>query len=61
MLLFRPEQNAERMRIGAERMCMPSPSVDQFVEAVKQIARTNKQWVIFKSAIYLLLDFTIMT
>lgn len=46
ILLFRPAQNAMRMRMGAERMCMPSPSIDQFVNAVKQIALVNKRWVI---------------
>ncbi|KAJ4915310.1 hypothetical protein Rs2_00860 [Raphanus sativus] len=45
LLLFRPDQNAVRMQIGAERMLMPSPSVDQFVDAVKQIASANKRWV----------------
>ncbi|KAL5558731.1 hypothetical protein UlMin_034942 [Ulmus minor] len=45
LLLFRPEQNAMRMKIGAERMCMPSPSVDQFVDAVKQIVLANRRWV----------------
>ncbi|KAL9450181.1 hypothetical protein AB3S75_012001 [Citrus x aurantiifolia] len=45
ILLFRPDLNASRMKIGAERMCMPSPSVDQFVDAVKQIALANKRWV----------------
>ncbi|KAB1220440.1 Branched-chain-amino-acid aminotransferase 2, chloroplastic [Morella rubra] len=45
LLLFRPDQNAIRMQIGAERLCMPSPSVDQFVEAVKQTALANKRWV----------------
>ncbi|KAH9755920.1 Branched-chain-amino-acid aminotransferase 2 [Citrus sinensis] len=44
ILLFRPDLNASRMKIGAERMCMPSPSVDQFVDAVKQIALANKRW-----------------
>ncbi|KAJ1399616.1 Branched-chain amino acid aminotransferase II [Sesbania bispinosa] len=34
ILLFRPEDNAVRMQIGADRMCMPSPTVEQFVEAV---------------------------
>ncbi|KAL0735336.1 hypothetical protein Bca4012_011546 [Brassica carinata] len=28
ILLFRPEENAKRMRSGAERMCMPAPSID---------------------------------
>uniref|UniRef100_A0A7N0ZQ41 Branched-chain-amino-acid aminotransferase n=1 Tax=Kalanchoe fedtschenkoi TaxID=63787 RepID=A0A7N0ZQ41_KALFE len=45
VLLFRPELNANRMRMGAERMCMPSPSVDQFVDALKRIAQSNKRWV----------------
>ncbi|XP_043711883.1 branched-chain amino acid aminotransferase 2, chloroplastic-like isoform X2 [Telopea speciosissima] len=45
VLLFRPEQNAMRMMMGAERMCMLSPSVDQFVDAVKQTVLANKRWV----------------
>ncbi|KAB2617655.1 branched-chain-amino-acid aminotransferase 3 [Pyrus ussuriensis x Pyrus communis] len=43
--LFRPEENALRMRLGAERMCMPSPTVEQFVEAVKATVLANKRWV----------------
>ncbi|XVF59205.1 hypothetical protein PTKIN_Ptkin07bG0256600 [Pterospermum kingtungense] len=45
ILLFRPEENALRMRRGAERMCMPSPTVEQFVEAIKEIVLANKRWV----------------
>ncbi|CDY53833.1 BnaA09g57250D [Brassica napus] len=45
VLLFRPDHNAVRMQHGAERMLMPSPSVDQFVDAVKQTALANKRWV----------------
>ncbi|KAI4321077.1 hypothetical protein MLD38_034498 [Melastoma candidum] len=45
LLLFQPEQNAIRMRYGAERMCMPSPTVDQFLNAVKQTALANKRGV----------------
>ncbi|KAF8697862.1 hypothetical protein HU200_035354 [Digitaria exilis] len=45
ILLFRPEENALRMRTGAERMCMPAPSVEQFVDAVKQTVLANKRWV----------------
>ncbi|KAJ4963876.1 hypothetical protein NE237_023815 [Protea cynaroides] len=45
VLLFRPEQNAMRMKMGAERMCMPSPSIEQFVDAVKQTVLANKRWV----------------
>ncbi|XP_047159992.1 putative branched-chain-amino-acid aminotransferase 7 [Vigna umbellata] len=45
IVLFRPEQNAQRMKIGADRFCMPSPSIDQFINAVKQTALANKRWV----------------
>ena len=33
------------MRLGAERMCMPAPTVEQFVEAVKETVLANKRWV----------------
>lgn len=45
LVLFRPDQNALRMKMGAERMCMPSPTVDQFIDAVKQTALANKRWI----------------
>ncbi|XP_021836530.1 branched-chain amino acid aminotransferase 1, mitochondrial isoform X2 [Spinacia oleracea] len=45
IVLFRPEQNALRMKVGADRMCMPSPSVTQFLDAVKQTALANKRWI----------------
>ncbi|XP_052197006.1 branched-chain amino acid aminotransferase 2, chloroplastic-like [Diospyros lotus] len=45
ILLFRPEENALRMRMGAERMCMPAPTVEQFVAAVKATVLANKRWV----------------
>ncbi|KAF1875142.1 hypothetical protein Lal_00007758 [Lupinus albus] len=45
IVLFRPEENAQRMKIGAERMCMPSPSINQFVNAIKQTVIANKRWI----------------
>lgn len=33
------------MITGAERMCMPAPTVEQFVDAVKQTVLANKRWV----------------
>lgn len=33
------------MKIGAERMCMTSPSIDQFIDALKQTVIANKRWV----------------
>lgn len=44
-ILFRPEENALRMQLGADRLCMPAPSVEQFVNAVKQTALANKRWI----------------
>ncbi|XP_010557542.1 PREDICTED: branched-chain-amino-acid aminotransferase 6 [Tarenaya hassleriana] len=43
--LFRPDQNALRMKMGAERLCMAYPSLEQFISAVKQTALANKRWV----------------
>lgn len=43
--LFRIEENARRMKMGADRLCMPAPSVEQFVNAVKKTALANKHWV----------------
>ncbi|KAJ0242305.1 hypothetical protein HA466_0207870 [Hirschfeldia incana] len=40
-----PHENALGMQDGAERLCMASPSVEYFVEAVKQIVLANKKWV----------------
>ncbi|KAK1275899.1 hypothetical protein QJS04_geneDACA015974 [Acorus gramineus] len=45
ILLFRPEENALRMRMGAERMCMPSPSVEQFVDAITKTVLANRRWI----------------
>ncbi|XP_024933592.2 branched-chain amino acid aminotransferase 2, chloroplastic [Ziziphus jujuba] len=53
--LFRPAENALRLKMGAERMCMPSPTVEQFIHAVKQTVLANKRWVppTGKGALYL--------
>ncbi|KAK4390350.1 Branched-chain-amino-acid aminotransferase 2, chloroplastic [Sesamum angolense] len=45
LFLFRPQENAIRMQIGAQRMCMPCPSVEQFLDAVKQTALANRRWI----------------
>lgn len=44
LLLFRLDRNAARMKMGADRLCMPCPSIYQFVDAVKQTALANKRW-----------------
>lgn len=45
ILMFRPEENALRMLEGSERMSMPAPDADMFVNAVKQTVLANKRWV----------------
>ncbi|KAG8377430.1 hypothetical protein BUALT_Bualt08G0032100 [Buddleja alternifolia] len=45
IFLFRPHENAIRMQIGAQRLCMPSPSINQFLDAVKHTALSNKRWI----------------
>ena len=54
ILLFRPDENAKRMQIGAQRLCLPSPSVEQFVDAIKLTALANKNWVLRASPSILL-------
>ena len=51
LLLFRPEENAKRMIDGAQRMCMPAPSVHTFVEAVRQTVLANERWVFSNSGL----------
>lgn len=43
--LFRPEENALRIQMGADRLLLAAPSVEQYVDAVKQVVRANKRWV----------------
>ncbi len=43
--LFRPDANARRLALSADRICMQSPSVDLFVEACRQAVRANLDFV----------------
>ncbi|MBQ6553608.1 MAG: branched-chain amino acid aminotransferase, partial [Firmicutes bacterium] len=43
--LFRPNKNAERMINTNKRMCLPTLPVEDFVEAVKALVETEKDWV----------------
>ncbi|XP_006855774.2 branched-chain amino acid aminotransferase 2, chloroplastic isoform X2 [Amborella trichopoda] len=55
ILLFRPEENALRMKMGAARLLMECPSVEQFVNAVKEVVLANQRWVppFKKGALYI--------
>jgi branched-chain amino acid aminotransferase len=54
-LLFRPNENAKRMNFSANRMGMPLFPEDLFVEALKQFAALEKEWIPTQegSALYL--------
>ncbi|HEX9979686.1 MAG TPA: branched-chain amino acid aminotransferase [Flavobacterium sp.] len=44
-VLFRPDQNAERLNFSADRMGMPAFPEDLFVEGLKRLVATDKDWV----------------
>nr|WP_245444945.1 branched-chain amino acid aminotransferase [Mesorhizobium soli] len=43
--LFRPEENARRLAMSAERMAMPAVPEDLFIEAVETLVRTDADWI----------------
>jgi len=45
IVLFRPFDNARRLRASAARLAMPAPPVEMFMEAVLAVTRANRQWV----------------
>jgi branched-chain amino acid aminotransferase len=45
IVLFRPEENAKRFNKSAERLLMPKFDINQFVQAIKQVVKANKEFV----------------
>lgn len=43
--LFRPECNAQRMQDSAERLCIPSIPVEDYVQAVNALVDVDRDWV----------------
>ena len=43
--LFRPEMNAKRMQNSNDRLCMPKVEVEDFVTAIKELVKVEKDWV----------------
>ena len=54
-LLFRPDQNAKRLNLSADRMGMPDFPEDLFVEGLKRLVAIEKNWIPSQegSALYL--------
>ena len=45
ILMFRPEENAQRMNRSAERMCMATLDVDFQVKAIEELVRLEEGWI----------------
>lgn len=45
VLVFRPEDNAKRMVVSAERMCIPPIPVDLFMSAMTELLKLDSSWV----------------
>lgn len=43
--LFRPDQNAKRMKTSCERVLMPEVSEEKFIDACKQVVKANEHFV----------------
>jgi branched-chain amino acid aminotransferase len=43
--LFRPEANARRMQVTAERMAMPPVPQELFLEAIRVLVEQDRQWI----------------
>ncbi|MBT8254079.1 MAG: branched-chain amino acid aminotransferase [Flavobacteriaceae bacterium] len=44
-MLFRPDKNAERLNVSADRMGMPRFPESLFIEALKQFVLVEKDWI----------------
>jgi branched-chain amino acid aminotransferase len=45
ILLFRPEQNARRLNRSARKLCMPELPEEIFLNALKELVLTEKDWI----------------
>ena len=43
--LFRPEMNARRFNLSAERLCMPTVPEELFLAAVEQLVKVESDWI----------------
>jgi branched-chain amino acid aminotransferase len=44
-VLFRPEMNARRLNISAERMCMPTIPESLFLQGLKMLVDLDRDWI----------------
>lgn len=44
-VLFRPEFNAKRLQDGADRLCMQAPPAELMIDGIRELVRTDRDWV----------------
>jgi len=45
ILLFRPDKNAERTNNTNRRICIPEIPIEDFVQAVRAVVKTDEDWI----------------
>jgi len=45
VVVFRPDKNAERFNLSAQRMCMPELPTDIFIQSIAALVNIDKQWI----------------
>lgn len=45
VVIFRPEANAKRLNVSAERMCIPEVPESLFMEALTELVKLDSSWV----------------
>ncbi len=45
ILVFRPEENAKRLQLSADRMCMPRVPEELFMNGLRELLMLDKDWV----------------
>lgn len=45
ILMFRPLDNAKRMNRSAKRVCLPEIPVETYMQALKDVILTDKEWI----------------
>jgi len=43
--IFRPEMNAKRLNNSARQLCIPEFPEDKFLNAIKDLSKTDEQWI----------------
>lgn len=45
IMMFRPTDNFKRLNLSAERMCMPTISVEVMMEGLRELLKLDSEWV----------------